>query len=651
MGMMLRKLLLIGTLIAQLCFGAAAQAQQGNTEMADRAANPVTADDVEAWLDGFLPYALAKGRVAGAVVVVVDRDGPILSKGYGFADVAKRTPVSPDGTLFRPGSVSKLFTWTAVMQEVEAGRLDLDADVNQYLDFTIPPFEGKPITLRHIMTHTAGFEESLRYLLTNNGDAMIPLGTLMKRSLPQRVFEPGTTPAYSNYATALAGYMVERVSGSKLEDYIEQRIFSPLGMTRSSFRQPLPPALLSMMSNGYKESTGEAQPFEFVLPWPAGSLSATGTDMGRFMIAHLNQGRGMLEPETARLMQDYRAPGILGLNRMALGFYEQTINGHRAIGHGGDTTLFHSNLVLFPEAGLGIYISMNSSGSGGATSAIRSALVQGFAKRYLTDAAPATVALDEAESRARAAEIAGNYVVSRGSKTNFLSLLGLIGQGSVYVDEEGRLQFPALDLISASPRDWVEVAPYIWEDRNTGEKLAAQVTDGEVIQLSVEPVSPFMVYKPAPFGTNAVWLLPALLGALALIALAAIFWPIRAGVRWYYGAEFALKGSSLTAWRLSRLAAWLVLAGAAGWLGLITAFSLDISSIGGPLDWLIQLLRVLSPLAALLLVISAGWHFWLSFRFKRRWTMKLGAFLLTLSGLVCLWVVWSFNLYGFGLVY
>jgi CubicO group peptidase (beta-lactamase class C family) len=651
MATQLRRLLIGCIVMVQLCFAHALAAQQSPAPVRTATPQQVAPDDLEAWLDGFLPYAMATGRIAGTVVVVVDRSGPVLAKGYGFADVAKRTPVSPDATLFRPGSVSKLFTWTAVMQEVEAGRLDLDTDVNQYLDFTIPPFAGEPLTLRHIMTHTAGFEESVRYLISYNDAGMMPLGSLMKRALPERVFAPGTTPAYSNYGTALAGYIVERTSGKKLEDYIEQRIFRPLGMARSTFRQPLPTALQPLMSSGYKDSTGKAQAFEYVLPWPAGSLSASGTDMGRFMIAHLNDGRGLLKPETARLMQDYRAPGITGLNRMALGFYEQNFDGHRAIGHGGDTTLFHSDLVLFPEAGLGIYISMNSSGTGGAPQTIRGALVQGFAKRYLPEVAPARMPIDAAETRKRAAQLAGNYVVSRGSMTNFLSLLGLLQQGKVIVDQEGKLQFPALDPISAAPRDWIEVAPYVWEDRNTGEKLAAEIKDGKVVQLSVEPVSPFMVYMPAPAGTNAAWLLPALLVALALIVLAALFWPIRAGLRWYFGATFALKGPALVAWRLSRLASWLVVIATAGWLGLITAFSIDIGSIGGPLDWLIQSLRVLSPLAAAGLVLSAGWLFVLVLRLKRLWGMKLGAFLLTLSGLVCLWVVWAYNLYGLGLVY
>ena len=97
--------------------------------------------DVDAWLDGYIPYALARGDIAGAVVVVV-KDGQVLTqRGYGFSDVEKRTPVSPETTLFRPGSVSKLFTWTAVMQLVEQGKIDLDKDVNAYLDFKIPRAE------------------------------------------------------------------------------------------------------------------------------------------------------------------------------------------------------------------------------------------------------------------------------------------------------------------------------------------------------------------------------------------------------------------------------------------------------------------------------------------------------------------------------
>ena len=197
---------------------------------------------------GFVPYALAAGDIAGAVVVVVKDGAVLVQKGYGHADVEARTPVDPAATLFRPGSVSKLFTWTAVMQLVEQGKLDLDADVNQYLDFEIPARDGTPVTLRQAMTHTTGFEEQIRALITADPDEITPLGDALKYWVPERIHVPGATPAYSNYATALAGYIVERVSGESFDDYIERHSFQPLGMDRSSFRQPLPAPLLANMS-------------------------------------------------------------------------------------------------------------------------------------------------------------------------------------------------------------------------------------------------------------------------------------------------------------------------------------------------------------------------------------------------------------------
>ena len=136
------------------------------------AAPQLTREDLEAWLDGFLPYALARGNIAGGIVVVVKDGQVLLQKGFGYADVEKKLPVDPDQTLFRPGSVSKLFTWTAVMQLVEQGKIDLDADVNQYLDFKIPPGpDGEPITMRDLMTHTAGFEEQVKELISEDRGA------------------------------------------------------------------------------------------------------------------------------------------------------------------------------------------------------------------------------------------------------------------------------------------------------------------------------------------------------------------------------------------------------------------------------------------------------------------------------------------------
>lgn len=606
--------------------------------------------DVDAWLDGFLPYALARGEIAGAVVVVVEGGNTVTQKGYGFSDVAERQPVDPETTLFRPGSVSKLFTWTAVMQQVEEGRIDLDTDVNEYLDFTIPPYEGEPITMRQIMTHTAGFEESVRNLISSDPDAVMTMEDYTRESLPERVFAPGSTPAYSNYATALAGRIVERTSGMDFDDYIDERIFAPLGMTYATFRQPLPERFEPFMSEGYATVSGEAKPFEIVIPAPAGSLSASGAAMAAFMKAHLADGGPLLEPETARLMHDYRAPGVGPLNTMALGFYEQWINGNRAIAHAGDTGYFHTNLVLFPEQDVGIYISVNSDGTNGAPQAIRSALVQNFAERYLPGELDYTP-IDAETAREHAQMMAGHYRASRGSFTNFMSALSLLSPAEVTVDENGQLQFPALDGLSAGPRDWVEVEPFVWLDRNTGERLAAQVEDGEVVRFSIDTISPFTVLEPVPFGANPGWLLPALLFALFIVVLAAIAWPVRALVRRHYKADFALTGRSLQAYRLTRIFCWLVLVALAGWFAVVSSFTADIGSLNGGLDWLLQTLRVLTPVATIGLLLLAIWHLWNCFTTGRRWPMKLGAVLLVIAALVLAWVTIRFNLYGFGLVF
>ena len=631
---------------------AAKKAEAAAVPPAKTAAAPVALDakDLEAWMDGYLPYALERARIPGAVVVIVKDGEVVLQKGYGFADVAKRAPVLPETTLFRPGSVSKLFTWTAVMQQVEAGKIDLDKDVNAYLDFKIPPYEGKPITMRNIMTHTAGFEESIRHLISSDPGAVMALKQQMPLALPGRVFAPGTTPAYSNYATALAGYIVERVSGEPFDNYIENHIFTPLGMTHSTFRQPLPARLAPHMSKGYSDITQKPEPFEIVVPAPAGSLSASGADMGKFMIAHLNDGAGLMKPETARMMHDFKAPGVGPLNSMALGFYEQWVNGRRAIAHGGDTVWFHSYLWLFPDADIGLYISMNSPGKAGDAGAVRSALFHNFADRYLPGTEkPGTV--DAKTAAAHAQMMVGNYVSSRGSFTNFASLFGLLGQATISLTEDGKITLPALDGLGAGARDWVEVEPFVWRDTGTGERLAAEVKDGRVMRWSIDAGSPFMVFEPAPAGVNAAWLNPALIFAFGIILLAALAWPVRALVRRSFKADFALEGKARRAYRLSRIFAWLAIGALAGWIGLVAAFSADIGTLGGPLDWLIHLLRIVTPLAAFGLLITAGWHLWLGIKDKRRWTMKLGAVLLIFAAMVLVWVTLAFHLYGFGMVY
>jgi CubicO group peptidase (beta-lactamase class C family) len=188
----------------------------------------LTPTDVDQVLEAFLPKQLAQYRIAGAVVVVVKDAGVLVSRGYGFADIEKKLPMS-DETLVRPASISKLFTAVAVLQLVRRGSLDLDRDVNDYLDFRVPtPPVGTPVTLRLLLTHRAGFEEHLKGLF-EPGVRRETLDEWLRQSLPHRLFPNGDVPAYSNYGYALAGYIVQRASGERFEDYTAAHLFKPLG--------------------------------------------------------------------------------------------------------------------------------------------------------------------------------------------------------------------------------------------------------------------------------------------------------------------------------------------------------------------------------------------------------------------------------------
>ena len=264
--------------------------------------------EVSSFIDGVMATSMRNNHVPGAVVVVVKEGEVFFAKGYGYADLENKIPVDPATTLFRPGSVSKLFTWTAIMQLVEEGKLDLDKDVNTYLDFEIPDTFSEPITLRNILTHTAGFEDIGNGLFKIDETLVSSLETYVKEYQPARVFPPGTTGAYSNYGSALSGYIVERITGMAFEDYIAENILRPLGMNHSTFEQPLPPSLIDDMAEGYNHVNAEyiKASFEFVVGNPAGALSATGLDMANFMIAHLQDGRfkntQILSPETTQQM-------------------------------------------------------------------------------------------------------------------------------------------------------------------------------------------------------------------------------------------------------------------------------------------------------------------------------------------------------------
>jgi len=610
----------------------------------------LTADDANAWLDGYMPYALHVGDIAGAVVAIV-KDGKVLTeRGYGYSDVEERIPVDPKRTLFRPGSVSKLFTWTAVMQLVEQGKIDLDADVNQYIDFNIPPHDGKPVTMRNLMQHTAGFEEQAKGVMSDHAPGF---EELLKRWIPHRVFAAGSTPAYSNYGASLAGYIVQRVSGEPFSTYIEKHIFAPLDMKVSSFRQPLPAELAPLMSKGYPRASQDPMPFEEIGPTPAGSLSSPAEDMAHFMIAHLQDGEyngnRILSAATARKMHDSPLTVLPPLNRMELGFFETNINGREVIAHLGDTEAFHTSLHLFLNENVGFYVSFNSLGREAAAGELRGALFEDFADRYFPGAPPEGK-LDEKTAAAHAAMLTGTWVNSRGSQSNFLAALGLFGTAKVGLNAKGELVLPFLGL-NGEPRHWIEYAPFVWRDRDTHERLAAQVVDGKAVRFSIDGISPFMVFDRPVWYRDAGWLRPLFYVSLAALALTAVFWPVTAIVRRRFGATLALNAPALRAYRLSKIAAVLIVTAVVVWALTLGLMLKDNNRLTAHFDWMVHLAQLLGIVAfiggfvMMLLNLRTVWSG------ERHWPAKAWSVVLAASALVILWVAFAFKLISFGVNY
>jgi CubicO group peptidase (beta-lactamase class C family) len=606
----------------------------------------MTKSDVDAWLDGYMPYALKRGDAAGAVIVVV-KDGKVLTqRGFGYADVAARRPVDPETTLFRQASVSKLITWTAVMQLVEQGKIDLDRDINAYLDFRIPVFQGKPVTMRNLMTHTGGFDEVQRGLNSYDPKKIPSLGDALKRQVPHRIYAPGTTPAYSNYGTSLAGYIVERVSGLSYNDYVERHIFAPAGMTRSTFRQPLPAALRPLIASGYMLGSGKPGPFELSSLAPSGAMTASGADMGRFMLAHLNDGGALMKPATAAQMHTTILRLIPPLNGMALGFYEQNINGRKALSHAGDSLNFHSQLWIFPAEKVGIYMSMNAAGTQNVSGPIRAYLFEAFADRYFPFAQQ-DGRIDAATAREHARMMVGTYNKTRRLETSFLKAMELTGQVKVTLDGDGGLRLSLASGLGGQTRKWVEIEPFVWRDQDGKMRLAAKVEKGRVVRFSLDSASPYLAFDRVPWYLSTAWITPALLTSLGALLLTAIAWPVSALARRRYGVKADLAPAALKSYRLTRGFAALAVAVMAGWLLFATKLLADFWSLSGELDWALVTLQIATPVAFMGLLVSAVWnirHVWTS---KRGRFAKFWSIILLLSAVLLLWIGVGFHLIGF----
>ena len=527
---------LLGALLAVgLSLSSASLAAAAHAPIAPRPASTVQADGVgnaaelETFLDEVVSTALREHDIPGATISVVKDGALVLAKGYGTADLEQRRPVVASETLFRIGSVTKLFTWTAVMQLVEQGRIDLDADVNTYLDaFVIPDTYTEPITMADLLTHTAGFEDRGLGLSVLEDSEHRPLATFLAADMPARIYAPGTVTAYSNYGTTLAGHIVEQVTGTSLEAYVQDEILDPLEMRHTTMRQVLPSSLAADLATSYVNHTGEQEPLrqEYFDVVPASGMSATATDMANFMIAHLQDGRfgdaQILQPDTAREMHAQQFTNDPRLSGMTYGFAELQRTDQRLITHRGTTNFeqFQSYLVLLPVEDVGLFVSFNGEGGGPA----RAELVQSFLDHYYPE--PATQRPQPGQS-ADASRLAGSYASTRTNHTTIEKFVGLIPTGiDVVANADGTLSITG-GPIGPSPRVFVELEPGFYREIDGSEAVAFEEHRDGGVSLFVDSM------PIAGFTKQGWWeTAPVNLGLLGVTMIVFLFTAVAQPIAW-----------------------------------------------------------------------------------------------------------------------
>lgn len=635
----------------------------------------LTKDDVDTWLDGAVGSALQTTGIPGATVSVV-ADGKVLTaRGYGMADTGTgetdASRVDPERTLFRVGSVSKVVSATAIMQLVEKGDLDLDADVQQYLDFDLDTPKGA-VTLRHLLTHTAGFEEVIAGLIGTPGSEKT-LREAVSEAPPAQVFTPGTTPAYSNYGATLAGYVAERVSGVPFADLLQQDVFDRAGMTSSSFAQPLPADLDARLAHGYPDDSKPAVATEVVNAAPAGAMSATATDMARFMLAQLGDlpdDQALLQPDTLAEMHrpalDADDLGTLVAGqRMDLAFFDDSTPGLAAFGHDGDTQVFHSAMRMFPEHDTGIFLSMNGSGrSATASLDLRTTVLQGFADRYLRDAATADSA-DTADAASRggagtvdgdasdgpvAADLAGTYLSSRSPVTNPGALLALSGQTTIVPRSDGTVAVTPKPL-GMTTGVYEKVGTDLWREVGGDALLATRTTDTEG-DATVEAISwgaSFTMLRAQPWQAASA-VLPSVVLAVVVLLASMIVWPATAlagvGRRRRDLRAGLSTGSATTTPRrrdrtllLSRLGQASTLLALVGW-AVVAVQAMSFAEVSAVTLRLLQGLQLLGVVA----IVPAALVAWRAVRDRRGWAVVTGRVLVLASLVVLAGFAFGFRL-------
>jgi CubicO group peptidase (beta-lactamase class C family) len=560
---------------------------------------------VAAATDAAMVEAMAEHSMPGGVFVLVADGDVIHAQGYGHTDLERGTPVDAQRTRFDIGSVSKLLTATAVMQQVERGALDLETDVNDYLTgLEIPDTFPEPVTAGHLLTHTAGFGEY--YLLGSAapgpGEAD-PLAESLARFLPPRVRPPGLAHQYDNFGMALAGHLVESVTGETFEEYVTAQILEPLGMSRSTYGRPVPGTddVLPHEALPGAGGAGEVPPM-YVNSLPTGGLWTTGEDIAAFMLAYLGggeyDGARVLEPDTVAAMHRTQFTPHPELAGIGYGFFEHLAGERRGVQHGGSWVGASAHLYLLPDADLGMFVAFNHGSGVEVTHAvIYDALDQLF---------PVTVQPTTGTSGMDADVYAGQYRWNRHDTFTFMRIVSTLGgiRLQVTANDDGTLDTAMAPVRLLPDTGWVASGPGVFVEQDATSTLVfATGTDGEVTGLHVAGPQLFSMDRLAWYETTG-FVLALLLAFLAAALIAAVGWPLGAITR-----RLRRRGDSDTPTDLRRARR---LAGLAG--GLLIAFVIGIFGhfildMGGlvRVSPLVQALLWL-PLISVVLIAGLAFH-------------------------------------------
>ena len=413
--------------------------------------------ELEAYVDGLVRDAMDREHVAGVTLAVVQNGQVVLKKGYGAATFSPLRRVDPDTTLFRIGSISKTFTWIALMKEVEAGRIRIDGPINLYLPEKLQVKDqgyDARVTVRNLMEHAAGFEDrALGQLMERYPARERSLVEYLRQERPRRVSAPGVRASYSNYGAALAGEAVSYSSGRPFERLIEDEILNPLKLEHTTFREnrpvlgglpaPMPDRLRSDLSDGYfwSGSSYVKRPYELLGHiGPAGAASSTAGDMARYMVALLNDGNldgvSVYGPVAAKAFRTPIRSTPAGINGWRHGFIEYNLpGGFRGFGHAGATLSFMSNMVMVPDLNLGIFISTNTDTG----QALSDRLAQRIVEQFYAPP-PNYPRAGNLQLLAVKSIYEGYYLGSRRAYSGLEAFVGrLIGGLTVEVTKDGRL--------------------------------------------------------------------------------------------------------------------------------------------------------------------------------------------------------------------